>query len=247
MLYKSLQIEVKADADKRVIEGYASTFGNIDQYGDIVHPGAFTKTLRERLPKNLIKVRFQHRDPIGLPVHAEEDSKGLFTVSKISATPLGDTVLQLARDGVVDRMSIGYGVVKWEDEEQDGRRITHLKELKLYEYSLTDLPVNEEAIVTTVKSMTDLEQIFGSLDSALAYLKHQGAITDTDKAAAWITTLRKAADDMQALLPSPEPAPATPKGNEPPTDQTEPDDIALLHSAILNARLTIGRHNLMRV
>lgn len=224
MLHKSLQIEVKVDSDKRVIEGYAAVFGNVDLHRDIIHPGAFTKTLRERLPKNLIKVRFQHRDPIGLPLHAEEDSKGLFTRSKISATPLGDSVLQLARDGVVDRMSIGYGVVKWEPEEQEGRHITHLKELKLYEYSLTDLPANEEAIITTVKSMTDLEQLFGSLSSALAYLKHEGAITDTDKAEAWITTLRKAADDMQALLPT-----------------SEPDDFDRLHSAILNARLMFGQ------
>ncbi len=43
--YKFLPAEFKVDKGKRTVEGYASIFGNVDQYGDIVHPGAFTESL----------------------------------------------------------------------------------------------------------------------------------------------------------------------------------------------------------
>jgi len=55
------------DLEKYEFEGYASTFGNEDLVGDIVEKGAFKKTIQERLPKNLIKVLWQHYDPMGVP------------------------------------------------------------------------------------------------------------------------------------------------------------------------------------
>ena len=51
-----------------------------------------------------------------MPVHMEEDSKGLLTVSKISRTKAGDEAIQLVADGVASHMSIGYDTIKGEDE-----------------------------------------------------------------------------------------------------------------------------------
>ena len=48
MEFRSVQTEFKADTSQRILEGYASAFGNPDSYGDIVQRGAFTKTILER-------------------------------------------------------------------------------------------------------------------------------------------------------------------------------------------------------
>ena len=41
-----VELEVKmVDGEENVFEGYASTFGNLDWYGDRVQKGAFSKTI----------------------------------------------------------------------------------------------------------------------------------------------------------------------------------------------------------
>jgi hypothetical protein len=42
--------DVKADDATRTIEGWGSTFGNIDSDNDIIVSGAFTASLKDRMP-----------------------------------------------------------------------------------------------------------------------------------------------------------------------------------------------------
>jgi Escherichia/Staphylococcus phage prohead protease len=69
---------VREDDDCWTISGYASTFGgDPDRAGDIVMPGAFTKSLRAGLPQLL----FNHQTsecPIGAIVDAHENKRGLW-------------------------------------------------------------------------------------------------------------------------------------------------------------------------
>jgi uncharacterized protein len=166
--FKAFEVEIKANSSKREIEAYASTFGNRDLGGDVVQKGAFSKTIAERFAggaKNGIKVLWQHMPsmPLGLPIHMEEDSKGLYTVSKISKTDWGDRALELAQDKVVDKTSIGYDVIK-DDYSSAGDRL--LKELKLYEYSLVTFPMNEQADILGTKSLEDLTSLLSSVGAA---------------------------------------------------------------------------------
>ena len=135
------------DIEGRVFSGYASTY-DLDQGGDIIERGAFTKTLAER--GNDIKVLWNHDAPIGKPMVMREDEKGLFVEAKISKTTLGDEVLELMRDGVIDQMSIGYSVPQGKSEYKDG--IRYIKELKLYEFSAVTFPMNEAARITGLKN-----------------------------------------------------------------------------------------------
>ena len=154
---KSIPMELKINEESRTFEGYASTFGNKDFVDDIVLPGAFKKTIMERFPKKQIKVLYQHREPLGIPLHMEEDSKGLYVKAHVSRTTLGNDVLELMRDGVIDRMSIGYDIMQDEKDQQNGARL--LKELRLYEFSPVTFPANDEAIIAQVKSIDDMEQL----------------------------------------------------------------------------------------
>jgi HK97 family phage prohead protease len=158
----NLKMETKAlkfddsviNMEERTFKGYASTFGNIDEVGDIIEKGSFTKSISERGPRgsNQIKILWQHADPLGIPTHMEEDSKGLYVEGKISKTALGNEALELMRDGVVDKMSIGFSIPKGKSMWDEKDNVRRIKEVKLYEFSPVTFPANELATITAVKS-----------------------------------------------------------------------------------------------
>lgn len=211
MEIKSFPFEAKVDLDKNEFEGYASTFGNRDLVGDIVEKGAFAKTIKERLPKGLVKVLWQHFDPMGMPKHMEEDSNGLYVVAKVSKTNGNQDRLQLMKDGVVDRLSIGYDVVKREVDDSAKDRTVRLKELKLYEFSPVTFPANEEAVITGVKNM-ELEGLLKRIPQLEQYIKAGHSLTTASR-----QRIEDAIKALQALLVTcEEPEKSTPKSQEPP-------------------------------
>jgi HK97 family phage prohead protease len=150
MEYKAIQFKAEdIDADKRIVSGYASTY-DLDQGGDIIIRGAFQKSLETSASK--VKVLWQHdpKSPIGRPVSMKEDDRGLYVESYIAKTRQGDEALELAREGIIDSMSIGY-IVNESEYKDDGVRL--IKELSLMEYSLVTWPMNEAAVITGVKSL----------------------------------------------------------------------------------------------
>lgn len=152
--YKAIKIaDIKANVEKGIIEGYASHFGNKDSHGDIIQKGAFSKTINENSSR--VKVLWQHdmREPIGKPLSMVEDEKGLFTTSKISETEIGKKALILARDGVLNEISIGYNVVK-EDYDKT-KNVNIIKEVKLWEYSLVTFASNPMAMITDIKHLVN--------------------------------------------------------------------------------------------
>lgn len=196
---KDIQIEIKANLEKNEIEAYASTWDK-DLGGDTITKGAFSKTLKERFnsgQRRDIKVLWQHdmHQPIGLPTHMEEDSTGLYTVSKIADTALGREAMQLAREGIIDKMSIGYDAIKSKDDGTGGRILT---ELKLFEYSLVTFPMNEKADILQAKDLQmsqglwNMLQKFGYTDIAQLIKGEKGAKQmDEEKRQALIAAIQE--------------------------------------------------------
>lgn len=73
---------IPVDAEGR-FAGYASVFNRLDSGGDVVLPGAFTKSLSKR--RGRIRLLFQHdpKEPIGLWEELREDGHGLFARGKL--------------------------------------------------------------------------------------------------------------------------------------------------------------------
>lgn len=154
MLYKSFPAEYNVKSDGRTIEGYASTFGPPkDLVGDIIDAGAFKKTIREGGPPKgkRIKMLWMHRSPLGMPVKMAEDSTGLHVEGRVTRTGFGSDCLAYVADGVVDRLSIGYNIVKDRYDKETETR--HLKELILNEFSPVIFPANPRAAILGLKSM----------------------------------------------------------------------------------------------
>ncbi len=78
---KSFPLKVDRVGDTGEFTGYASTFGDVDQGGDVVDRGAFKKTLRENGGKVPV---LDHHDPtrqIGWNLEAKEDDRIVYSLS----------------------------------------------------------------------------------------------------------------------------------------------------------------------
>src|SRR5256885_8635808 len=94
--YKNFHFELKSvDENQGIIEGYLSTFGNVDYQKDRVIEGAFKKTLAEAKSRMQNKGKkflwpvlwFHDPDkPIGGCIDAKEDSYGLYTKIQLDIT-----------------------------------------------------------------------------------------------------------------------------------------------------------------
>lgn len=150
-------VEVDTDIDKRIIKGYAAVFGNVDLVGDIIEKGAFAKTIAEKFTgielRSRIKTLYEHYQPIGLPTLMKEDDKGLYVEARVSKTAHGDEVLELIRDNVVDKMSIGFTIAQSSgpDESRGAKRV--IQAIDLYEFGPVLWAANDETSVEAVKSM----------------------------------------------------------------------------------------------
>lgn len=160
--YKSVRFEVKQyDPDAGTLEGYANTW-DLDEGDDLVLPGAFKKTIKERVPAGKVKLLDSHfwdgAHTIGTVVDAREDDKGLYIVARLASTPDAQAIRTKIMEGHLDRMSIGFQIIRdrFENDEATGKMIRVIEEVKLFEVSVVPFPMNEEAAITSVKSLNAL-------------------------------------------------------------------------------------------
>lgn len=148
----SLTLETKDSAPDGTFEGYGAVFGNTDRDGDIVAPGAFAESLKERLPALL----WQHnvKEPIGRFDVVREDKKGLYVKGRLSAHGRGREAYDLLKMGALDGLSIGFVTKEAQRSRASGTRT--ITKADLMEVSLVTFPANELARISTVKQRTDL-------------------------------------------------------------------------------------------
>jgi hypothetical protein len=145
----NLPLDLKGAAERR-IEGLGAVFGNRDHGGDIIVPGAFTKTLRD--PPNTIRPMLWQHNPdrvAGRWDTLAENDEGLVVKGTLADTELGNELYTLVKMGAVGAMSIGYQTVDYSYDKK-GNRL--LKELMLHEVSLVSMPMNPLAQIQFVKS-----------------------------------------------------------------------------------------------
>ena len=160
---KGFAHEVKdIDEKKNIVKVAFACFDNKDSVGDIIHRGAFTKTIAENGPKGTQRIlHFKNHSPwhvTGVLQELYEEGKYLIGVSRITSTTLGKDTMIEYREKVIREHSIGYSVVKQEPEENDAGEVIarHLYELKLYEgSSLSAWGANFDTPTLDVKQLDD--------------------------------------------------------------------------------------------
>lgn len=233
--------------DGLTIEGYGAVFNaatRIDSwegvFDEVIAPGAFRKSLRERTPK----MQFDHgRHPMlgSLPLGrwdiAEEDSRGLHVVGRLSDNWLVQPFRDAIRDEGVTGMSFRFSVVReeWRDnagklvKPEDvwdllwapgdrGPLVRTLKEVKVPEVGPVTWPAYEETSVG-VRSKTVTIDL--------------GRLTDPETRA----TLARAVFLADAANRSTEPEDAPPTNQDPPSEHP-----AEASAAPLGDRSSPGEH-----
>jgi HK97 family phage prohead protease len=154
-LKRQFQFEVKAIGAEGTFTGLASTYNNTDLGGDMVMPGAFTKTLAEKRGQVPLLMGHDTGSPIGLAT-LTDSPQGLIVKGELVLEADGAmSAYALLKKGVIRGLSIGYDSVK---ATMVGG-IRQLSELKLWEISLTAFPMNEMATVTAVKSTEEADEV----------------------------------------------------------------------------------------
>lgn len=144
-------LEIKA-LNRREFEGHGSIFGNVDLGGDVVVPGAFSKSLAEHKAAGTLPQMFWMHDPAQVPgkwTEMHEDEKGLFVKGELANTQLGNEMHELLKIKAVRGLSIGYMTTE-ADYDKDGNRL--IKGVDLWETSLVSLAMNPLAMVTAAKA-----------------------------------------------------------------------------------------------
>lgn len=167
MLTKNATVQLKAGPDDGLAEGqftaYASVFGNVDSYGDVVVKGAFANDLArwEKSGTN-IPLLFGHNmsDPdfnIGHVLQAQEDEVGLKITAQLDLeNPKAKQVYRMLKGRRINQMSFAYDVLEGENVKMDGGDVFELRDLRLYEVSVVTVGANQETEILAVKQAADL-------------------------------------------------------------------------------------------
>src|SRR5690554_5270224 len=112
MLRKGINSSFKdVDLRRRTVTGYLSHFGSRDLDGDVIEPGAYTKTIQERGPRGakLIKFLLDHdkKKAIGVFTELKEDSTGLYYEAKVGTHNAGEDFVKMVESEIINQHSIG--------------------------------------------------------------------------------------------------------------------------------------------
>lgn len=128
-----LRADDDSDGDGLTLEGYGAVFNAVTEidswegsFEEVIAPGAFRKSLRERTPR----LQFDHGThpligslPIGRITDIAEDTTGLRVSARLSDNWLVEPVRDAIRDGAVDGMSFRFSVVRDEWVDREGKRV----------------------------------------------------------------------------------------------------------------------------
>lgn len=203
-------IQLKAGPEDGLAEGqftaYASVFGNVDSYGDIVVKGAFANTLAMwEKSGNPIPLLFGHEmsDPdynIGYVVSASEDNIGLKVTAQLDLeNPKAKQVYRLIKGRRVDQMSFAYDVVDGAKSTKDGEDVFELRDLKLYEVSVVTVGANQETEILAVKSLpTAAERLVADVKAGrVLSAKNESEIRNAHQALSRVLTVLDGTSDEQ--------------------------------------------------
>lgn len=143
------------DTSKGTAQVYLASFGNIDYDRDVIQKGAFTKTIQERFSSNNIKFLMYHdmTRPAGVITDLMQDNFGLLANVKLSKNRDGSDLLIMYEEGTIDQHSIGFDIIKANDEVVNDQKVQIIKEVRLWEGSAVTFGANPNTPVVEVKSV----------------------------------------------------------------------------------------------
>nr|DAP83107.1 MAG TPA: head maturation protease [Caudoviricetes sp.] len=218
---RAFQVRAADDAaEPRTVRGLAVPYGVeielFDGYFETIAPGALADRAEDATS---LKLFYRHNEPIGLIISITETDEGIEIEARFSDTQTARDAYQLVRDGVIDRLSIGFVPLAFERTEDEAGVHTTITSLDLREVSLVPFPAYDGATVTEVREQpTPTERKPPTMtDNAPAY----ALASDLDDLRADITAM-----EQRASL-----AAAAERGTAPAVDARTPGEAlkAIIH------------------
>lgn len=134
-----LEMKLRASDSEGAFRGTLSTYGNIDEVGDICEAGCFDDSVARGGAKRTLLWQHDQAQPIGsfevVKTEGSLDIEGSFNLD----TQRGREAYSLLKRGDIDGLSIGYRAT---DYKYDASGIRHLLQVDLLEGSLVTFPAN---------------------------------------------------------------------------------------------------------
>lgn len=159
-------VSIKSISDQGKFSGYAAIFNTPDIMGERIAPGAFKDALAKRNYTMPLLMSHDSAQPIGIFTKIQEDSKGLYVEGELNLdTRAGSEAYSLLKQGALTGLSIAFIADDYTLNKDRSRTIT---KATLVEISLTPIPAQSKAQVTSVRSLeTDDTEDWGSILTAL--------------------------------------------------------------------------------
>lgn len=211
---KNIPMLIKDITATGTFDGILSTYNNIDLGGQLVEPGAFTKTIQEHGPT--VPMLWQHKSDKPIGTLTLIDAPDALRVKGQLLLDVDDAkkAYLLIKAQVVKGLSIGYDTIK--DAVEGG--VVHLKELRLWEGSIVTFPMNQLAMITAVKANQDKKdfstelaeiqlqeasyQMWIALRAALCSLPWASDLTREEKIAASAECIQQFSEAYMAFFPA---------------------------------------------
>ena len=205
-----------------IVTGYFSKFNNVDADGDIIRPGAFSKTIKENGPSSQmprIKHLLNHDPtiPLGKLTNLVEDSYGLMYESQIGMHEAGEDFIKMVESGLITEHSIGFKIIKRNQIQSYENYLKNpqlgqyeITELKLYEgSSLTAWGANPLTPITSLKSENQLDWMVSKHEAIEKFCRNTSATDDTiqmlllysKQLAQMIIDMKRTTEPVQAIQP----------------------------------------------
>jgi HK97 family phage prohead protease len=162
-------LELKFDdtgAKTRHFTGHGAVFKNVDAYGDVIDPGAFSAWLadvkagKQEWPAMMSQhggwgMTAEDLTPVGAWTDLGEDGTGLKVEGDLADTPRGNelhVLMKMEPRPAINGLSIGYIPKEWEPRSKPEEPKRRLKRIDVVEISPVTFPANRRARVTGVKA-----------------------------------------------------------------------------------------------
>ncbi|HTF69707.1 MAG TPA: HK97 family phage prohead protease [Edaphobacter sp.] len=174
MLTRDFNLKVKGFDQTGSFTGYASTYNGVDLHGDTILAGAFKQAIASQGNGFPLLWSHQPSEPLGLAKISDSAAGLVVDGSMVMVDPAAQRAYAHLKAGSIKGLSIGYTLPSESSGKTtynaDGTRT--IREIKLYEVSLVAIPADPRAIVTSVKSLSQVESLLrgvrpGDLDAVL--------------------------------------------------------------------------------
>jgi HK97 family phage prohead protease len=134
------------------VRGYASIFGNVDEYGEVVDKGAFSDWLAKN-PDTQLPLFWNHAHvwdptakPIGVTTKLKQTARGLYFEGVVEDTPEGLEMQTLINGGAVSAASFAFSV----KDRYQKKDIWHLSVLEPKEITAANWGANPRAYIEAI-------------------------------------------------------------------------------------------------